>query len=273
MREKVVKQMVMLVTICVLIGLSVSVIQAASMPKVKVQLNKSKVTLYTGKTIRLSAKVTAKKGVSKKVKWSSSNSKVAKVSNSGQVKALKAGSAIIKATSTAEKKVIAKCQITVNIDESKNLKVNLLKIPHYVFENVKQRKVSTYEEMQELIEEVEKCEKHVKEEAVYSFDIKNFDKLLENMKQYDEIYFQKNNLYISNHLNSQSPLLIDRVERVKKTDGKMLLRIILTNKYAMADVIYYPSFFVITETPKSYDSKIDQVKVQFKINKEAMSYK
>lgn len=76
---------------------------------VEVKLNKTSVTLYTNgtKTVKLKATVT---GSTKKVKWSSSNKKVATVSSSGKVTAKATGTATITAKVAGK---TAKCKITV----------------------------------------------------------------------------------------------------------------------------------------------------------------
>lgn len=71
----------------------------------KVRLNMTKKTLTVGKQVTLKVK-----GTRKKVKWSSSNKKVASVSSKGKVKAKKAGKATITAK-VGKKKY--KCRITV----------------------------------------------------------------------------------------------------------------------------------------------------------------
>lgn len=60
--------------------------------KVKLKLNKKKVTLFVGKSVRLKVK-----GTKKKVKWKSSKKKVATVTSKGKVKAKKKGKARITA--------------------------------------------------------------------------------------------------------------------------------------------------------------------------------
>lgn len=70
-----------------------------------IKLNKKKVTLYVTQTTTL--KVT---GTTKKVKWSSSDKKIAKVSKKGKVTAVKAGKATI--TARVGKKSL-KCTVTV----------------------------------------------------------------------------------------------------------------------------------------------------------------
>ena len=52
----------------------------------KPKLNKKKVTLYVGKSVRLKVK-----GAGKKVKWKSSNKRYAKVNSKGVVKTYKRG--------------------------------------------------------------------------------------------------------------------------------------------------------------------------------------
>lgn len=78
--------------------------QAAS-----VKLNKTKVTLSISgkKTVQLKAVV---KGTSKKVRWKSSNTRVAVVSSKGKVTAKKSGTAVITAKVNGK---TARCKITV----------------------------------------------------------------------------------------------------------------------------------------------------------------
>lgn len=79
--------------------------QVSAAPKMK--LNKARVTVYVGKTIKLKVK---NKRTKKKVKWKSTNKKVATVTKKGRVKAKKAGKATIIAK-IGNKKL--KCRITV----------------------------------------------------------------------------------------------------------------------------------------------------------------
>lgn len=71
----------------------------------KVKLNKTKATIYVGKTIQLKV-LNNKKGV----KWSTSNKKVATVTKKGKVKGIKAGKATITVRISKKK---YKCVITV----------------------------------------------------------------------------------------------------------------------------------------------------------------
>lgn len=73
--------------------------------KAKLKLNKKKVTLQVGKSVKLKVK-----GTKKKAKWKSSNKKIATVSSKGKVKAKKKGNARITAK-IGKKKLV--CKVTV----------------------------------------------------------------------------------------------------------------------------------------------------------------
>ena len=87
---------------------SVRVIEVAG----KVKLNKTKATIEKGKTLKLKATVTPTYLEDKSVTWQSSDTKVAKVSSSGKVTAVKAGTATITCTSNATS-AKATCKVTV----------------------------------------------------------------------------------------------------------------------------------------------------------------
>ncbi|SFB18592.1 Ig-like domain (group 2) [Acetitomaculum ruminis DSM 5522] len=74
-----------------------------------IKLNAKKVTLYT-KTLTKKKLKASVRGLSKKVKWKSSNSKVAKVDSNGVIKALKAGKTTITAICNGKK---ASCVVNV----------------------------------------------------------------------------------------------------------------------------------------------------------------
>lgn len=75
-----------------------------------VKLNKSKLTLQTGKTLKLKLKNTKKK-----VKWSSKNKKVVTVSRKGVVKAVSVGKTTITAKSDKKK---YSCKVTVVMSDA-----------------------------------------------------------------------------------------------------------------------------------------------------------
>lgn len=98
--------------------------KAVTVKNPSITLNETKATLYKGKTkalytggsITLKAK-TDPSGV--KVTWTSSDTKVAKVSEKGKVTAVKTGTATIKASFTYNGKVYSKtCKITVKTKQS-----------------------------------------------------------------------------------------------------------------------------------------------------------
>lgn len=105
------KRLLTMISLCLSVMLVVPII-APKIPSgvtveaaTKVKLNKSKATLFTGKTLQL--KLNGAKG---KVTWSSSKKSVATVSKSGKVKAKKNGTATITAKYQGKK---YKCIITV----------------------------------------------------------------------------------------------------------------------------------------------------------------
>ena len=73
----------------------------------KIALNKSKVTIDVGKTVKL----TLKNAAASKITWTSTDDSVAKVNKKGKVKGKSAGRAVVKATF---KKKTYKCRVTVN---------------------------------------------------------------------------------------------------------------------------------------------------------------
>ena len=112
---------IFLVLVFAAASMSQTVFAASKAPK-KIRLNKTKATMYVGETKTLKVTVTPK-SASKAVKWTSSNKKVATVTKKGKIKALKAGKTVITCTSKSNKKVKAKCTITVK----KPVKTNKIK--------------------------------------------------------------------------------------------------------------------------------------------------
>ena len=109
------KSIAILLCLSMILTLFVSSEQSMA-KKVKPKLNKKKVTLYVGKSVRLKVK-----GTKKKVKWKSSSKKVATVSSKGKVKARKAGKTRITAK-FGKKKLV--CRVTV-----KNKKAGTSTVP------------------------------------------------------------------------------------------------------------------------------------------------
>lgn len=80
----------------------------------KVALNQTNATLDEGERIALTASVSPEKATDKSIAWTSSNEKVAKVDSSGNVTAISAGTATVKATAKDGSNVSASCKVTVD---------------------------------------------------------------------------------------------------------------------------------------------------------------
>lgn len=111
-----------------LLALCISIVAPATVPltanittveAAKVKLSKSKATLIKGQTLKLEVKNT-----SKKVKWSTSNKKIATVNSSGKITAKKAGTVTITATISNKKYT---CKVTVEQPKISQTKLTLEK--------------------------------------------------------------------------------------------------------------------------------------------------
>ena len=87
-------------------------------PVTKITLSKTKLTLKKGKSFKLKATVKPKNAADKKVVWSSSNKKVAKVDKKGKVTAVGAGTCVITCKAADGSGVKATCKITVKKSKS-----------------------------------------------------------------------------------------------------------------------------------------------------------
>lgn len=88
-----------------------------------VKLNKTSQRMTVGATTKLVATVSSNNASNKKVKWTTSNKKIATVNQSGKVTAKKLGSCTITATATDGSRESASCTIRV-IRRVKSLKIN-----------------------------------------------------------------------------------------------------------------------------------------------------
>ncbi len=104
--KKLMKQLAIVLTIALILA---GVAGNGAVAAKKAKISKSKLTLKVGQSKKISVKNLTKKQ-KKKVKWSSSNKKVASVNKSGKVTAKKKGSA--KITAKVGKKKYA-CKVTV----------------------------------------------------------------------------------------------------------------------------------------------------------------
>ncbi|MCM1156717.1 MAG: BspA family leucine-rich repeat surface protein [Roseburia sp.] len=88
-------------------------VEAAAKKPTKITLNQKTAEMSVGDTLTLKVKSVTPKNASKSVKWTTSNKKIATVTNKGKVAAKKDGKVTITAASQKNKKVSAKCKITV----------------------------------------------------------------------------------------------------------------------------------------------------------------
>ena len=96
-----------------------------------VKLNKSSYTLGVGKSVTLKATVKSKSTTSKKVKWTSSNTKIAKVDSQGKVTGKKVGKCTITAKATDGSGEYAKCTIKV-VRQTTSVSLNKMYVKMYV---------------------------------------------------------------------------------------------------------------------------------------------
>lgn len=101
------------IIILLLIG-SFSNIFAAKVEVKDIKLNKTNIGLTVGKTAKITATVKPSNATNKTLQWTSSKPKVATVNSKGVVKALSNGTTTITVKSKANKKIIAKCKVSVN---------------------------------------------------------------------------------------------------------------------------------------------------------------
>ncbi len=89
----------------------------------KITLNYKQITVKTGKTRKLKATVTPANATNKKLKWKSSNKRIATVSQTGKVKGIKAGKVKITVAARDGSGKKATCKVIVEKKKSKKIKV------------------------------------------------------------------------------------------------------------------------------------------------------
>lgn len=104
-------------------------------PVTSINLDRATASLYVNSSVQLEASVGPNDANDKSVMWSSSNSSVASVDQSGFVKALSAGTVTITATAQDGSGVTAKCVVTV-IQHVSNITLNLTTANLYTNESL-----------------------------------------------------------------------------------------------------------------------------------------
>ncbi len=94
-------------------GLTATCIVTVKQPVTKITLNKTSLTLNKGKSGTLKATVTPATADNKKIKWTTSNAKIATVSSKGVVKGINKGTVTITAAATDGSGKKASCKVTV----------------------------------------------------------------------------------------------------------------------------------------------------------------
>lgn len=111
---------------CTIIPANTLNVEAATVKAKSVTLNKEMYTLKKGKTVQLKATVNPENTTQKKLQWSSSNNKIAKVSSKGKVTAKKNGTATI-TVKVKGTKIKDTCKIIVGTPVTK-VKLNKTKL-------------------------------------------------------------------------------------------------------------------------------------------------
>lgn len=220
--------------------------------KVKVTLNIKEKTIYVKNKLKLKAKVTAKTGISKNVKWVSDNRKVATVDSKGNVKAVSAGIATIRAVSLANNKEYARCTLTVNIDDTKN--VNAFTLSRTSFTSAPAT-MKTYQQLLEVMETIQGD----KDSEVYKY-------VSGILEKYDEKFFEKNQLIVASYTHpSSEEIRYGKAERIPDKKGGYILHITMTDLDEHFDYTATPcSRFVFIECPKSIAENISRIKIDYK---------
>lgn len=108
------KQMKKYLVLVLIFAIGISILPMNANAAKKVRLNKTKVTMQVGKTVQLKVK-----NNKKKVKWSTSNKKVATVSKKGKVKAISNGNAKITAK-ISKKKLVCNVKVKRTVTSKDN---------------------------------------------------------------------------------------------------------------------------------------------------------
>lgn len=158
---------------------------APKKPK-KIYTNVKKQKVYIGQKYRLKISKVRPTSASKKVKWKSSNKKVATVNKSGVVKGIKKGTATITATSKSNPTVKVSCKITVLKLSSKRVarKPIVVMNQYEKNNNIKDQNllISKYSELKQL-------KKMIKKNYDYP------EKVLKKLNKYNKSFFKKKCFY------------------------------------------------------------------------------
>lgn len=258
MKKGMFKTMIMAVSLFISVML-LSEIRVSASTVTRVKLDQKGVTMYKGSTVRLTAKVKADKLSDKEVKWSSTDKKVASVNSNGEVKAVKAGIAFIKATSKVNKKLYAKCKVTVLIDDSKDVKFNIMRTETVYSDAIPSHIIRDCKGIKKIVQQLESNDD-------YSHYPNKYKEFIKKLKRYDKSFFKNNVLFLGTYTTSYgASIKTGAVERVVKPNGKYKLRLEVIDEYS--EPADYPAisarYCVSAEIPKSIANTVDQVQVRY----------
>lgn len=102
-------------SIVLVIMLASTSVSAAATSVSGIQLDKSKLSLLVKETYVLKTRIIPADAANKSLIFSSGNKNIAKVDKNGKITALKKGKTVIIVSSAADKKITAKCTVTVSL--------------------------------------------------------------------------------------------------------------------------------------------------------------
>ena len=102
-----------LVCLALVMSLSFSALAVTTVPLKSITLDKSTLALFIGKTYNLKFTLSPSNATNKAVRYSSSNSAVAKIDTKAKITAVSAGTATITVSALSNSRVLAKCKVTV----------------------------------------------------------------------------------------------------------------------------------------------------------------
>lgn len=192
--------------------------------------NTQKKTLFINQTV----KVALPEGTNKnKVKWSSSNKKVVRITQTGKMTGIKKGTATIKAINKANKKVLAVYKVNVKKFQEKQIaaKIKLINNSSKGYLNLLNKKYYIVTSKNELIKlQKDFCKKYVEAGLGTEAQCKNTE-FYKKLSSYKKSFFTHKTLCITEHMlySSGQPTKAGKFTRKQNAKG---------NVYGQLEVIY-----------------------------------
>ena len=178
----------------------------------KLIVSEKKVNLYTGENKKLEIRAVKPEKASKKVRWKSKNPKVATVSKYGKLKAKKAGTTQVTATSVKNKKVTAKIKVVVKkhpkrVEKSCAFTGEFEKYQSILHQWGESKVIRTKEELKAAIVD---CEDAEKQHWAGAAEMKNY------LKKYEATDFRKKSVVLLEDL-----VFHTRIERIQSVETRL----------------------------------------------------